>query len=48
MNQRVITKPDDLSDDLGLKDKYSLSDNQAQAILEMKLSRLTALSKIKY
>jgi len=43
-----ITKPDDLSDDLGLKkDKYFLSENQAQAILEMKLSRLTALEQDK-
>ena len=35
-----ITKPDDLSENLGLiKNKYVLSDNQAQAILEMKLSQ---------
>ena len=32
-----ITKPDDLSENLGLiKNKYVLSDNQAQAILETK------------
>ena len=43
-----ITKPDDLSENLGLiKNKYVLSDNQAQAILEMKLSRLTALEQDK-
>ena len=43
-----ITKPEDLSDDLGLiKNKYYLSENQAQAILEMRLSRLTALEQDK-
>ena len=43
-----ITKPDDLNEDLGLKkDNYLLSENQAQAILEMKLSRLTALEQDK-
>ena len=43
-----ITKPEDLSDDLGVKnDKYLLSENQAHAILEMKLSRLTALEQDK-
>jgi DNA gyrase subunit A len=43
-----LTKPENLSQDLGLKkDKYLLSDNQAQAILEMKLSRLTALEQDK-
>ena len=43
-----LTKPEDLSDGLGLqKDKYLLSENQAQAILEMKLSRLTALEQDK-
>ncbi len=43
-----LTKPEDLSQGLGLKkDKYLLSDNQAQAILEMKLSRLTALEQDK-
>ena len=43
-----ITKPDDLSEGLGLvKDRYLLSENQAQAILEMKLSRLTALEQDK-
>ena len=43
-----ITKPDDLNTNLGLtKDKYLLSEIQAQAILEMKLSRLTALEQDK-
>ncbi len=43
-----ITKPEDLSDDFGLiKNKYYLSENQAQAILEMRLSRLTALEQDK-
>jgi DNA gyrase subunit A len=43
-----ITKPEGLSEGLGLiKDKYLLSENQAQAILEMKLSRLTALEQDK-
>jgi len=43
-----ITKPEDLSDDLGLiKNKYYLSESQAQAILEMRLSRLTALEQDK-
>ncbi|MBT3519939.1 MAG: DNA gyrase subunit A [Gammaproteobacteria bacterium] len=43
-----ITKPEELSEGLGLvKDKYLLSENQAQAILEMKLSRLTALEQDK-
>ena len=43
-----ITKPDDLNINLGLtKDKYLLSEIQAQAILEMKLSRLTALEQDK-
>ena len=43
-----ITKPDDLIEGLGLvKDRYLLSENQAQAILEMKLSRLTALEQDK-
>ena len=44
----TLTKPEDLSQEFGLKkDKYLLSDNQAQAILEMKLSRLTALEQDK-
>jgi len=43
-----ITKPDDLSEGLGLiKDKYLFSENQSQAILEMKLSRLTTLEQDK-
>ena len=43
-----ITKPEELNEGLGLvKDKYLLSENQAQAILEMKLSRLTALEQDK-
>ena len=43
-----ITKPEGLSEGLWLiKDKYLLSENQAQAILEMKLSRLTALEQDK-
>ena len=43
-----ITKPEELSEGLGLiKDKYLLSETQAQAILEMKLSRLTALEQDK-
>ena len=43
-----ITKPEDLNENLGLvKNQYLLSENQAQAILEMKLSRLTALEQDK-
>ena len=44
----MLTKPEDLSENIGLnKDQYMLSENQAQAILEMKLSRLTALEQDK-
>ena len=43
-----ITKPNGLDENIGLiKDKYIFSDTQAQAILEMKLSRLTALEQDK-
>ena len=43
-----ITKPNGLDENTGLiKDKYIFSDTQAQAILEMKLSRLTALEQDK-
>ena len=43
-----ITKPNGLDENIGLiKDKYVFSDIQAQAILEMKLSRLTALEQDK-
>ena len=43
-----ITKPEGMDEDVGLvKDKYFFSDAQAQAILEMKLSRLTALEQDK-
>ena len=43
-----ITKPNGLDENIGLvKDKYVFSDTQAQAILEMKLSRLTALEQDK-
>jgi DNA gyrase subunit A len=44
----VVTRPDDLSDEFGLKQEgYRLSDAQAQAILEMRLNRLTALEQDK-
>ncbi|HEX4972927.1 MAG TPA: DNA gyrase subunit A, partial [Steroidobacteraceae bacterium] len=44
----VVTRPDDLADEFGLKaDGYHLSDAQAQAILEMRLNRLTALEQDK-
>jgi DNA gyrase subunit A len=44
----VVTRPDDLADEFGLKpDGYRLSDAQAQAILEMRLNRLTALEQDK-
>jgi DNA gyrase subunit A len=44
----VVTRPDDLADEFGLKpDGYHLSDEQAQAILEMRLNRLTALEQDK-
>ena len=43
-----ITKPNGLDENIGLiKDKYIFSESQAQAILEMKLSRLTALEQDK-
>ena len=43
-----ITKPNGLDENIGLiKDRYIFSDTQAQAILEMKLSRLTALEQDK-
>ena len=43
-----ITKPNGLDENIGLiKDKYVFSETQAQAILEMKLSRLTALEQDK-
>src|SRR5688572_85474 len=44
----VVTRPDDLADEFGLKQEgYRLSDAQAQAILEMRLNRLTALEQDK-
>ena len=47
-SEGMLTKPEDLSENIGLnKDQYMLSENQAQAILEMKLSRLTALEQDK-
>ena len=47
-SNQLITKPEGMDEDVGLvKDKYVLSDAQAQAILEMKLSRLTALEQDK-
>ncbi len=47
-SKKAITKPEDLNENLGLvKSQYLLSENQAQAILEMKLSRLTALEQDK-
>ena len=47
-SNELITKPEDTDEDVGLvKDKYFFSDAQAQAILEMKLSRLTALEQDK-
>ena len=47
-SENLTTKPEDLNENLGLiKNQYMLSDNQAQAILEMKLSRLTALEQDK-
>ena len=43
-----ITRPNGLDENIGLiKDKYIFSEPQAQAILEMKLSRLTALEQDK-
>ncbi len=47
-SENLTTKPEDLNENLGLiKNQYILSDSQAQAILEMKLSRLTALEQDK-
>ena len=47
-SNELITKPEGMDEDVGLvKDKYFFSDAQAQAILEMKLSRLTALEQDK-
>ena len=44
----VVSRPDDLSEEFGLKPEgYRLSDAQAQAILEMRLNRLTALEQDK-
>ena len=44
-----ITRPNGLDENIGLiKDKYIFSEPQAQAILEMKLSRLTALEEDKF
>ncbi|MGH8188474.1 MAG: DNA topoisomerase (ATP-hydrolyzing), partial [Steroidobacteraceae bacterium] len=45
---QVTTRPDGLSEDFGLKaDGYHLSDAQAQAILDLRLNRLTALEQDK-
>jgi len=44
----VPTRPDGLSDEFGLKpDGYRLSDAQAQAILDLRLNRLTGLEQDK-
>ena len=44
----VVTRPDDLADEFGLKPEgYQLSDVQAQAILDLRLNRLTALEQDK-
>jgi DNA gyrase subunit A len=44
----VDARPDDLGDEFGLKDGgYRLSDAQAQAILDMRLNRLTGLEQDK-
>jgi DNA gyrase subunit A len=44
----VVSRPDDLSDEFGLKPEgYRLSDTQAQAILDLRLNRLTALEQDK-
>ena len=44
----VVTRPDDLADEFGLKpDGYRLSDAQAQAILDLRLNRLTGLEQDK-
>ena len=45
---QVATRPDGLSDEYGLKsDGYRLSDAQAQAILDLRLNRLTGLEQDK-
>jgi DNA gyrase subunit A len=45
---QVTTRPDGLADEFGLKsDGYRLSDAQAQAILDLRLNRLTALEQDK-
>jgi DNA gyrase subunit A len=44
----VVSRPDDLSDEFGLKPEgYRLSEAQAQAILDLRLNRLTALEQDK-
>ena len=44
----AVSKPEDLAKDLGLSEKgYRLSDTQAQAILELRLHRLTGLEQEK-
>jgi DNA gyrase subunit A len=44
----VVTRPDDLADEFGLQPEgYRLSDTQAQAILDLRLNRLTALEQDK-
>ena len=44
----VVTRPDDLADEFGLKQEgYRLSEAQAQAILDLRLNRLTALEQDK-
>ncbi len=44
----AMTRPEDLSSNFGLRDgKYYLSDVQAQAILDLRLHRLTALEQDK-
>jgi DNA gyrase subunit A len=44
----VVTRPDDLADEFGLKQEgYRLSETQAQAILDLRLNRLTALEQDK-
>ena len=44
----VVTRPDDLADEFGLKPEgYRLSEAQAQAILDLRLNRLTALEQDK-
>jgi DNA gyrase subunit A len=44
----VVTRPDDLADEFGLKaEGYRLSEAQAQAILDLRLHRLTALEQDK-